>query len=357
MGTLARTPRRVFFISVANYHAYRNFLDTIKDPVDTSGIPPHSILPTYGELCIWGLQEHSANPRIWELMNKNDILFFYRNKKYVCTAIVEGKEHYPFVANDILWPHDSGSSLENRSLMVYMLPSNVVHHKASSSAINRLFGYMRGGWLNDTGQAFHVDDSRVSSVEKKYGSLENALEKFDITFPKHKQIPKEKFEQKKSFGIKNVGGKKFPSCRFMIDTGDRIKDTDIGTEFLAETTAELAKMNVPYKMNVRSGSFELFYEILKQITTNPTVVAIIGSAIGVIMGRYFLHKKNISKQEFNDEWYQGMALHQHVIVRRLSFASMKSFQNSSKKVNVVIVDNEENEYKYIIDKKENTVKF
>jgi len=354
---LARTQRRVFFISVANFYAHRNFVDSIIDPVDTSGIPPHSVLPTYDELCIWGLQEHGANPRIWQLMNKNDILFFYKNKKYVCAAIVEGKEYYPFVANGILWAPDPESSLQNRGFLVYMLPSNVVHHEVSSTAINRLFGYMRGGWLNDTGQAFHVDDSRVSGVEKKFGSLENALEKFDITFPKHKQIPKEKFEQKKSFGIKNVGGKKFPSCRFVIDTGDSIKDADIGTEFLAETTAELAKMNVPYKMNVRSGSFELFYEILQQITTNPTGAAIIGSAIGIIMGRYFLHKKNISKQEFNDEWYQGMVFHQHVIVRRLSYASIKSFQNSSKEVQVIIVDDSEKEYKYVIDKKENTVKF
>ena len=349
--------RRVFFISVANYYAHRNFLETIKDPVDTSGIPPHSILPQYNELCIWGLQEHGANPRIWELINKNDILFFYRSKKYVCTAIVEGKEYYPFVADDILWQTAHETPLEKRGFLVYMLPSNVVHHEVPSSKINRLFGYTRDGWLNDTGQAFHPDDSRVSSVEKKYGSLENALEKFDIIFPKHKQIHKEVFEKKKSFDTKRVIEKNFPSCRFVIDTGDHIQDASIGIEFLVETTTELAKMNIPYNLKVRSGSFELFFEILKQITNNPTVAGIIGSAIAVIMGGYFLRKKNISKHESNDEWYQAMALHQHIIVRRLKYASIKSFQNSSKQVKVIIVDDNEKEYKYIIDKKENTVKF
>ncbi|MCH8872904.1 hypothetical protein IH824_09070 [candidate division KSB1 bacterium] len=58
----------------------------------TAKLPGKSELKNFDELCVWGLQYYGHNQHVWPQIKNNDILFFYREKHYICTAIVEGKE-------------------------------------------------------------------------------------------------------------------------------------------------------------------------------------------------------------------------------------------------------------------------
>ncbi len=191
--------RSIFFISLANQDAYDKFKKTMLRSVKTSTLPGSTTLKNYDRLHIWGLQYYGQNEEIWNRIKKNDILFFYREKMYVCSAIVEGTEDNLHISNH-LWG-ESTSNLVQRGFLVYMMPDNVVFSRIPSSSLNQLFGYMRPNWLTDSGQAFHPDDRRLEDVEKEFGSLENALEKIGISF-------RNKFEQTMEGFLKNENNEK-----------------------------------------------------------------------------------------------------------------------------------------------------
>ena len=172
--------RSIFFISVANKKAYDNFEKTITKPVKTGSIPTNTEIKKHEDAHVWGLQYYGQNEQIWNKVKKNDVLFFYRNKHYICTAIVEDKEDNLVISNQ-LWGK-SDSSLEQRGFLIYMLPEKTSFTSVKSSTINSLFGYVRSNWLTDSAQTFHPDDKRVQEVISKYGSLEHALEKHGISF-------------------------------------------------------------------------------------------------------------------------------------------------------------------------------
>ncbi|MGI0026336.1 MAG: hypothetical protein ACREAD_00650 [Nitrosopumilaceae archaeon] len=180
LSKIGKEKRSVFFISVANQTAYDNFKKSIHQTVKTSTLPGKTILKNYDQLYIWGLQYYGQNEQIWNMIKKNDILFFYRSKKYISSAIVEGKEDNLEISNH-LWGKNE-SSLDQRGFIVYMLPNKVNFSSIESSSLNELFGFLRSNWLTDSAQAFHPDDKRVEDVELRFGSLENALENIGISF-------------------------------------------------------------------------------------------------------------------------------------------------------------------------------
>lgn len=172
--------RSIFFISVANDLAYDNFEKTMIKPVKTTSLPTKTDIKKQEDVYVWGLQYYGQNEQIWNKIKKNDILFFYRDKHYICTALVEDKEDNLVISNQ-LWGR-TNNSIEQRGFLVYMLPEKTSFSSVKSSTINNLFGYKRPNWLSDSGQAFHPDDNRVIEVISKYDSLENALNEYGILF-------------------------------------------------------------------------------------------------------------------------------------------------------------------------------
>lgn len=359
-----KTPKRsVFFISVANDKAYDNFLKTMVRPVKTAKLPGKSELKNFDELCVWGLQYYGHNQHLWPQIKNNDILFFYREKYYICTAIVEGKEDNLKIANHLWGKYES--SLDQRGFLVYMLPSKVRFSEVPSAKINDLFGYIRNHWLIDTAQSFHPDDSRVRAVEEEYGSLEKALSKFGIKFSSTKKPNRtddfiqssSSRENIKKIGIQRREQEKYPMCYFLIDSNDSTKDAEILGGYLMDISTELSKNNTPYKMEIKSGSLEVVILILQEINNNPLVVAAIGAAVGVIMDRFLSNRKNILKINPNEKWCIGMALHHHVIIRRLQYQTTESIKWGGNVATIIFKDDKGKNYTYRVNSNTGRVEF
>jgi len=168
------TGKRVILFSVAGQKSYEHFRDTITTNVITDSIHGPTTLKSYPDIRVWGSINNKQNFNKWQNLKKGDILLFYHNKKYVASAILEGKEQNPDVARQ-LWGYKDSENKQTFELMLYMLPSNVNSEVVDYEKVNELLGYMEIFMPTRTLDFTTIAKSRTDDLAQKFGSIENAL--------------------------------------------------------------------------------------------------------------------------------------------------------------------------------------
>ena len=77
--------QNLILAGVGNIESIENYKRTVYPPLDTNSIKKF-ILPTsvinQKSISIWALNETKENKRIWESINKSDLIIFFKNNKY-----------------------------------------------------------------------------------------------------------------------------------------------------------------------------------------------------------------------------------------------------------------------------------
>lgn len=101
----------------------------------------------------------------------------------------------------------------------------------------------------------------------------------------------------------------FPQASFLIDSENKEKDTEIIVSFL-EGITELRKNQIKFDLRIRSGSLDVYVQILRDIFENPVVAEVTSKAVGIIMQKALDNKNHIKKIKYNKSWDFGRKLHQ-----------------------------------------------
>jgi len=77
--------QNLILAGVGNKESIENYKKTIDPPLDTNSLKKF-ILPTtvinQKSISVWALKETKENKRIWESINKSDLIIFFKNNKY-----------------------------------------------------------------------------------------------------------------------------------------------------------------------------------------------------------------------------------------------------------------------------------
>jgi hypothetical protein len=113
----------------------------------------------------------------------------------------------------------------------------------------------------------------------------------------------------------------YPSAHFIIKSGNTLEDHELATALFNEASSVLTKQNIPFRIEVKSGSIDfsiqVLLDMLEQVSQNPTVAAAVGGAVGGITTRILDRKRSIKKLKFNAAWKNLLKL-QKTINRNLT---------------------------------------
>jgi hypothetical protein len=102
----------------------------------------------------------------------------------------------------------------------------------------------------------------------------------------------------------------YPAISFIIKSSSAFEEIEAGTALFNEIVADLKKRNLPFKVEVTSGSLEFSVQILvdfiKESLQNPSIAAALGGAVsgavGSITQKILDRKNSVSKTKVNASW-------------------------------------------------------
>ena len=143
----------------------------------------------FSNVRMWGANDRSTNQNRskWSKLKKGDILLFFRDKKYVAKMVLEGTEDNYEIAK-MIW----GEKIDHKTmnvqskkgetwqLIMYALPENVTKIDLDHSDLNKLVGYKETFLPTRTLDFMPVREELRNNLERKYGSIQKALESIGI---------------------------------------------------------------------------------------------------------------------------------------------------------------------------------
>ena len=179
---------KLVLFSAAGDAAFEHFENTVLNNVST-GKFENSKMKNFPILRMWGANDRSTNLNRskWSKLKKGDILLFFRDKKYVAKMVLEGTEDNYEIAK-MIW----GEKIDHKTmnvqskkgetwqLILYALPENVTKIDLDHSDLNKLVGYQEAFLPTRTLDFMPVREELRNNLERKYGSIQKALESIGI---------------------------------------------------------------------------------------------------------------------------------------------------------------------------------
>ena len=165
--------QRIVLFSVSGKGSYDHFVDTMIQDVDTSSFE-NSEMKQFSKVRTWGAIDNKWAKSKWSKLRKGDILLFYRDKKYVASAILEGIEQNKQVATQMWGTKDSDPN-QTWELIMYMRPENVSKQDVNSSDLHRLLGYKPEFMPTRTLDFTLVRNQVIENLIEKHVNCEKAL--------------------------------------------------------------------------------------------------------------------------------------------------------------------------------------
>ena len=174
--------------SAAGDAAFEHFENTVLNNASTAKFE-NSKMKEFSNVRMWGANDRSTNQNRskWSKLKKGDILLFFRDKKYVAKMVLEGTEDNYEIAK-MIW----GEKIDHKTmnvqskkgetwqLIMYGLPENVTKIDLDHSDLNKLVGYKETFLPTRTLDFMPVREELRNNLERKYGSIQKALESIRI---------------------------------------------------------------------------------------------------------------------------------------------------------------------------------
>tara|TARA_B100001123_G_scaffold220420_1_gene248608 strand:+ start:9426 stop:10928 length:1503 start_codon:yes stop_codon:yes gene_type:complete len=176
---------KLVLFSVSSDAAFEHYQNSIMNDVSTSNFSK-SEMKKFANVRMWGAIDRiqNSNRRKWSKLKKDDILLFFREKKYVTMMILDGTEDNSDIAK-MIWGEKTDhqtmniepKSGETWQLIMYATPDNVRQIDLDGIDLNKLLEYEENfpGPLR-TFDFTVVAKERLDTLRRKYGSILKALE-------------------------------------------------------------------------------------------------------------------------------------------------------------------------------------
>jgi hypothetical protein len=179
---------KLVLFSAAGDAAFEHFENTVLNDVSTSKFG-NSKMKEFSNVRMWGANDRSTNQNRskWSKLKKGDILLFFRDKKYVAKMVLEGTEDNYEIAK-MIW----GEKIDHKTmnvqskkgetwqLIMYALPENATKIDLDHFDLNKLVGYKETFLPTRTLDFMPVRKELRKDLERKYGSIQKALESIGI---------------------------------------------------------------------------------------------------------------------------------------------------------------------------------
>ncbi len=150
--------------------------------------------------------------------------------------------------------------------------------------------------------------------------------------------------------------KEYPEIKFIIKSKNLADDQKTLNNLVNSISKKFTKLKIPFRIIIKSGSFEVIIQILQTISQNATVAAAVGAGITFVFTK--LHgRKNIKKISSNYEAIKQNVVHIHCNDRRKSLKEIYSVKSNRNKVVIEIKDNEGEIYRYQVNSKTGAVDY
>lgn len=131
----------VYGAPISNIIGFNNYERCVTKRIKGDSLEKLDILKLYS---IWGLKRERKN--IWETIQKDDIVIFYRNKFFISYCkVVETMDNLEL--SEKLWESDFSVPYRQYKYPLLIMMSNPVFCKVSFGEMNKLFGYKEGYFL------------------------------------------------------------------------------------------------------------------------------------------------------------------------------------------------------------------
>lgn len=177
----SKKSKRLVLFSVSGDASFAHFEDTMQKDVDTSKLS-ETKMKQFPKVRTSGAIPNKWALSKWSKLQQGDILLFYKDKQYIASGILEGTEQNSTVAKQ-MWgtKPDSDSTWE---LIMYMHPESVKTSNVDYQKLNKFLNYKENFMPTRTLDFTLVRSDTTKELEKRHGSLENALSSIGFDFGK-----------------------------------------------------------------------------------------------------------------------------------------------------------------------------
>jgi len=177
----SKTSRRLVLFSVSGDASFAHFEDTMQKDVETTKLS-QTKMKQFPKIRTWGSIPNKWALSKWSKLKQGDILLFYKDKQYITSAVLEGTEQNGIVAKE-MWgtKPDSDTTWE---LIMYMKPESVKTANVDYQKLNKFLNYKDNFMPTRTLDFTLVRADATKDLEKRHGSLENALSSIGFNFGK-----------------------------------------------------------------------------------------------------------------------------------------------------------------------------
>jgi hypothetical protein len=168
------TIKNLILTSIANKESLDIYKKTIHPPINTNSLKKF-VLPTaiinLKSISIWGLTETKENKRVWNSINKSDIILFLKDNKFFLKGKVIHKKIDAEIFSKILKKDQA------RNLLLFISeikPIDIDFEKTIPIFANPIIKNTYGFPIKI------LDKNNIKILEKVFGSLENCIDYLDL---------------------------------------------------------------------------------------------------------------------------------------------------------------------------------